>query len=90
MREDLEAYATSFPNAVSTKRERIVVCPDVDWALYLWVKSMESKGEIVTGGMLCTKRSFFERELGVPEDAQLKGGGWLASFKKAYEVQVVD
>lgn len=90
MREDLEAYATSFPNAVSTKRERIVVCPDVDRALYLWVKSMESKGEIVTGGMLCTKRSFFERELGVPEDAQLKGGGWLASFKKAYEVQVVD
>ena len=90
MREDLEAYATSFPNAVSTKREHIVVCPDVDRALYLWVKSMESKGEIVTGGMLCTKRSFFERELGVPEDAQLKGGGWLASFKKVYEVQVVD
>jgi hypothetical protein len=81
-REDVKAYATSFPNAVSTRHERIVACPDVDWALYLWVKSMEAKGEIVTGSMLCTKRLFFERELGVLEDAQLKGGGWLASFKK--------
>ena len=26
----------------------------------------------------------------MPEDAQLKGGGWLASFKKVYEIQVVD
>ena len=82
-REDLEAYATSFPNAVSTKRERIVTCPDVDRALYLWVKCMEAKSEIVTGNMLCTKRSFFEKELGVPEEAQLRGQGWLASFKKA-------
>ena len=54
-REDLEAYATSFPNAVSTKRERIVTHPDVDRALYLWVKCMETKGEVVTGNMLCVK-----------------------------------
>jgi hypothetical protein len=85
-REELEAYATSFPNAASTKRERIVTCPDVDRALYLWVKSMEAKGEIVTGSMLCTKRGFFEQELGVPEEVRLKGEGWLASFKKAYEI----
>ena len=82
-REDLEAYATSFPNAVSTRRERIVTHPDVDRALYLWVKSMEAKSEVVTGSMLCTKRRFFEQELGVPEEAQLQGVGWLASFKKA-------
>jgi hypothetical protein len=42
-REELEAYATSFPNAVSTKRERIVTHPDVDRALYLWVKSWRPK-----------------------------------------------
>ena len=62
----------------------------MDWALYLWVKSMEAKGEIVTGGMVCKKQSFFERELGVPEDALLKGGDWLASFKNEYKIQVVD
>ncbi|KAH9037600.1 hypothetical protein EDB85DRAFT_1888295 [Lactarius pseudohatsudake] len=50
--KELEAYATSFPDAVSTKRERIVTCPDVDQALYLWVKSMEAKNEIVTGCLL--------------------------------------
>jgi hypothetical protein len=47
---------------------------------------MEAKGEIVTGSMLCTKRGFFEQELGVPEEVRLKGEGWLASFKKAYEI----
>ena len=82
-REEVEKYATSFPNAVSTKRERIVTRPDVDRALYLWVKSMEAKGEVVTGSMLSTKRGFFEEELRVPEEARLRGEGWLASFKKA-------
>jgi hypothetical protein len=81
-RENLEAYATSFPNAASTKRECIVTNPDVDHALYLWVKCMEAKSEIMTGNMLCTKRRFFEQELGVPEEARLHGEGWLASFKK--------
>ncbi|KAH8976721.1 hypothetical protein EDB86DRAFT_2820486 [Lactarius hatsudake] len=82
-REEVEAYATSFPNAASTKRERIVTRPDVDQALYLWVKSMEAKKEIVTGCMLCAKRGFFEQELQVPEEARMQGEGWLASFKKA-------
>ena len=81
--ENLEAYATSFLNAVSTKCECIVTHPDVDWALYLWVKSMEAESEVVTGSMLCTKWRFFEQELGVPEEVQLQGMGWLASFKKA-------
>jgi hypothetical protein len=43
---------------------------------------MEAKREIATGNMLCTKRRFFEQQLGVPEEAQLHGEGWLASFKK--------
>ncbi|KAF8262143.1 hypothetical protein EI94DRAFT_1468226, partial [Lactarius quietus] len=74
-RTDVEAYATSFLNAASTKCEHIVTCPDVDRALYLWVKSMEAKSEIVTGNMLCTKRRFFEQELGVPEEVHLQGEG---------------
>ena len=81
--EDLEAYATSFPNAVLTRHEHIVTHPDVDWALYLWVKSMEAKSKVVTGSMLCTKSRFFEQELRVPEEVWLQGAGWLASYKKA-------
>ena len=68
---------------MSTKHEHIVTCPDVDRALYLWVKSMEARSEIVTGSMLCTKQRFFEQELRVPEEAWLPGEGWLISFKKA-------
>jgi hypothetical protein len=44
---------------------------------------MEAKGEVVTGSMLCAKRGFFEQQLGIQEEVQLKGEGWLASFKKA-------
>ena len=83
-REEIEAYATSFPNAVSTKCQRIVMHPEVNQALlYLWLKSMEAKSEVVTGNMLCMKQRFFEQELRVPEEAWLQGEGWLASFKKA-------
>ena len=81
-REDLEAYATSFPNAVSTRHECIVTHPDVDRALYLWVKSMKAKSEVVTDSMLCTKWRFFEQELRVSEEVWLQEAGWLASFKK--------
>jgi hypothetical protein len=47
---------------------------------------MEAKGEIVTSSMLCTNQGFIEQELGVPEEVWLKGEGWLASFKNAYEI----
>jgi hypothetical protein len=44
------------PNALSSKRPRIVTRPDVDRALFLWIKQMEEKGEHVNGPMLKEKR----------------------------------
>ena len=76
--EKIEAHAAS------TKCQCIVTHPEVDQALYLWLKSMKAKNEVVTGNMLCTKQRFFEQELRVPEEAQLQGEGWLASFKKVW------
>ena len=78
--EEIEAYAASFLNAVSTKCQCIVTHPEVNWALYLWLKSMEAKSEVVTGNMLCTKWRFFEQELRVPEEAQLQGEGCVKSL----------
>ncbi|KAH9025798.1 hypothetical protein EDB85DRAFT_1893713 [Lactarius pseudohatsudake] len=46
------------------------------YALYLWVKSMEAEKEIVMGCMLCAKM----------REAQMQGEGWLASFKKVYQI----
>lgn len=54
-RVELEERAGSNPMALSSKHPRVVTRPDVERALILWVRSMEEKGETVTGPMLCVK-----------------------------------
>jgi len=83
----LEERAEENPSALSSKRPRIVTCPDVDRALVLWFKSMEEKGETVTGPMLLVKCGRFETALEVPEAERLTGEGWLKSFTKAYKIK---
>ncbi|KIK74169.1 hypothetical protein PAXRUDRAFT_176503 [Paxillus rubicundulus Ve08.2h10] len=51
----LEARVNDNPNALSSKRPRIVTRPDVEQALILWVRQMENKGEMVSGPMLQEK-----------------------------------
>src|SRR6267154_4434075 len=82
----LEACINDNPNTLSSKRPRTVTRPDVDRALFLWVKQMEEKGEHVNGPMLKEKRQKFEELLEVPEDEQLSGDGWLPPFCKAYKI----
>ena len=71
----MEAHVNDNPTALSSKRPRIVVRPDVEHALYLWLLHMENKGEIVTGPMLREKCSRFEAEFQVPEKERLTGEG---------------
>ncbi|KAI5987728.1 hypothetical protein EDD15DRAFT_2173185, partial [Pisolithus albus] len=54
-REKLEAQVQSHSDALSRKRPRTVTCPEVEWALVLWVCHMEEKGEVVNGPMLQEK-----------------------------------
>jgi len=86
-RSTLEARINDNPNALSSKRPRTVTRPDVDRALFLWVRHMEEKGEHVNGPMLKEKRRKFEELFGVPEEEQLSGDGWLTPFCKAYKMQ---
>lgn len=60
MRTKLEQRAQSNPSALSSKRPRVVTCPDVERAFVLWVDHMEEKGEVVSGPMLRAKRKRFE------------------------------
>ena len=83
-RKSLEQRVNEFPNALSSKRPRIVTHPDVDRALFLWVKHMEEKRETVNGPMLVAKRAKFEEQFNVPDAERLKGDRWLDSFKRAY------
>ncbi|EIN10152.1 DDE-domain-containing protein, partial [Punctularia strigosozonata HHB-11173 SS5] len=77
----------SFPGALATSRPRVVTRPDVEKALYKWIKSMEERGEIYSGAMLMEKRARFEKHLNVPESECLHGHGWINSFKKAYGIR---
>jgi hypothetical protein len=81
-RSELEERAKSTPNALSSKRPRIVTRPDVERALVLWFRHMEEKRETVTGPMLREKRKRFEEDFNVPENECLTGDGWVTSFCK--------
>ena len=80
MRAELEACVSQIPNALSSKRPHIVTCPDVEKALFLWVKHMEEKGESVNGPMLIAKCQKFEDCFNVPDDERLHGESWIPSF----------
>jgi len=83
----LLARVDENPNALSSKRPRIVTRPDVDRALFKWFQLMEGKGETVTGPMLLAKRSKFEVAFDIPKAERLSGEGWLKSFTKAYKIK---
>ncbi len=73
----------AYPTSLSAKRTRVVTRPDVELALYKWVKHMESKNEHVTGVMLMEKRARFEASLDVPEKERLRSEGWIRNFCRA-------
>ena len=75
----------SFPTALSSKRIRTVVCPDVDKWLVLWVKHMEEeRKETVNGVMLMAKHKKFENALKVLEKERMLSDGWVSKFYKVY------
>ena len=89
MRRQLEEQVHNNPNALSAKRRRIVMRPDIEEAPVKWVQQMENKNEHVTGAMLQEKRLRFENLLEVPEEERLTGEGWVTSFKKAYKLREI-
>ena len=59
----------SYLTAISSKRIQVVVRPDVERCLVLWVKHMEEEQkETVNGAMLVAKHKKFENDLKVPEN----------------------
>lgn len=86
-RPKMEARVNDNPNALSSKRPRVVTRPDVERALILWIRHMENKHETVTGPMLREKRKRFEDEFNVPDNERLLGEAWIQSFCKAYKIR---
>lgn len=81
-REKLEAQANENTSALARKRVRVVIRPDVERALALWVSQMEENQEKITLPMLAAKRKSFEELFQVPEAERLKGTGWIPSFRQ--------
>ena len=73
MHAELEACVSEAPNALSSKRPHVVMHPDVEKALFLWVKHMEEKGESVNRPMLIAKHQKFEDHFNVPDNERLCG-----------------
>ncbi|KAJ3979904.1 hypothetical protein F5890DRAFT_1420612, partial [Lentinula detonsa] len=75
-RTKLGARAAANPTALSLKKARVVTEPEVERALYLWVRHLNiEKGELASGPMLQVKRAAFEEALGIPNERRLTGKG---------------
>jgi hypothetical protein len=71
----------SNPTALSSKRVWVVTRPDVEQALFKWVKHMEDElGESVTGPMLVTKREKYKKMLDVPLEGRMQSDCWVPKF----------
>ena len=84
---ELEAHVSKTPSALSLKQPHVVTHPDVEKALFLWVKHMEEKGESVNGPMLIAKHQKFEELFNVPENERLCGESWVSSFCQTYKIK---
>jgi hypothetical protein len=79
-RGEIEATVKENPTALSTRRQQVVVSPEVERALVLWVEDMLVNGHVVNGPLLTTKRKAFEEKFGVPPERRLMDKGWLQGF----------
>ncbi|KAJ3999556.1 hypothetical protein F5050DRAFT_1557281, partial [Lentinula boryana] len=75
-RKKLEARTAENPTALSSKKARVVTEPEVERALYLWVRHLNiEKGELASGPMLQAKHATFEKALDIPQERWLTGKG---------------
>ena len=71
------------PAALSARRQRVVVSPEVERALMLWVDDMLANGHVINGPLLTAKRKILEDKFNVPPEKRLTDKGWLQGFYRA-------
>ena len=80
---EIESVVKANPAALSARRQRVVVSPEVERALVLWVNDMVVNSNVVNGTVLAAKRKALEEKFNVPPEKRLTERGWLGSFYKA-------
>ena len=86
-RSDIEEMVKVNPASPPARRPRVVVSPDVERALVLWVNNMLANGCVVNGPLLTAKCKVLEEKFNIPAEKRLKDKGWLQSFYWAYVSQ---
>jgi hypothetical protein len=82
-RGNIEAAVKANPAALSARRQRVVVSPEVEKALLLWVQDMLDNGHSLNGPLLTLKRKDLEKKFNVPQDRCLSSKSWVQNFFKA-------
>jgi hypothetical protein len=82
-RGDIEVTVKANPAALSARRQWVVVSPEVERALMLWVQDMLANGHVVNGPVLVAKRKILEDKFNVTPKKLLSNKGSLQSFYKA-------
>ena len=82
-RGDIQEMVKANPSALSSRRQRVVVAPEVEKALVNWVQDMLANGHVVNGPLLTAKRKALEEKFNIPPEKRLTDKGWLSSFYKA-------
>ena len=82
-RGDIEAAVKANPAALSARRQRTVVAPEVEQALVLWVNDMLSNSNVVNGVVLTAKCKALKEKFNVPPEKHLTDRGWIQGFYKA-------
>ena len=80
---DIKATVKANPAALSARRQRVVVAPEVKRALVLWVEDMLANSHIVNGPLLTVKRKILEEKFNIPPEKRLTDKGWLQCFYRA-------
>ena len=89
-RTKIMMQAKATPSGLDMKKPHQVVSPEVEHALYLWVRHLnDKKGEVASGPMLYKKRTEFEKALNIPEEERLTGKGWIPPFCRAYKIHQI-
>ncbi|QRW13379.1 tigger transposable element-derived protein 4 [Ceratobasidium sp. AG-Ba] len=85
----IRAYMSANPSRLHFKQQTSVKLPEVEAALFEWIKQRHGGGIRLTGALICEKAREFCRLFDIPEAQTLKfSNGWLSRLKARFGLRV--
>ncbi|QRV83452.1 tigger transposable element-derived protein 6 [Ceratobasidium sp. AG-Ba] len=81
----IRACTSANPSRLHFKQQTSVKLPEVETALFEWIKQIHGGGIQLTGALICEKAREFCRLFDMPEAQTLKfSNGWLSRLKACF------